>query len=816
MSGASLFLFNKGLGKNSPFGHCHLPHSRFSLILKNKNAWGLFLLEADCMKISVAWLFDHLGADWHAYDMRDLMARLSATTAEIDGAEPVSWAWNQFFIAEVIARNEHEVQIKIAERKKQFKLPARLDAALNAFFLVVMTENTVRWATLADLSAGRDGLVPALLISPTQLEGAWRDGLEQDDWIIEIDNKSLTNRPDLWGHRGFAREVAALVGLKLLPEEQICVQKPIRHYEKKAPYIDLSPDSACSRFAGIKVTKVTCEPSRLFYAHRLARVDAKAMNTLVDFTNYVMLDIGHPMHVFDADKVEGSLVVRQARNGEKLALLDGDTVELSSADCVVADERKPLSVAGVMGGSQSAFQQDTKAIILEAALFDAAAIRRTAARLKKRTESSARFEKSLDPNQNTVALSRYLWLLEASGVSCTVDEAICSVGPLSVEHEILLPHRLLVERLGATITESQVCSILSKLDFGVQVIESGQGLSYSVTVPTFRGTKDIRIPEDIIEEVARFFGYDAIPLVMPVRVMRPYDMSVVHRKRLVKQLCATALSMREVQTYPLFDERWLKQLNYQPVGAPALLNPVSEHWGKMVTSLIPGILQAIATNAVSEKRLRFFELNRVWSMPTESEIKEQQVCSGIFYERAGISFYEAKALLEKLFIALGHLVEWRKPIDGAPFWAEQYRVAELWIGKERLGYAGMVAQHLLTVAAEGEAFAFEFDLGMVLSIFEQKEFVIPGRYQAVSLDISMFCHRRIAVSELEEAIALSDSRIKDVFLLDVFEKDEWPDRRSVALRYVVQDDTKTLSKEEIDEVQNAVYAAVKPMGVEIR
>lgn len=768
------------------------------------------------MKISVAWLFDHLGVDWHAYDMRDLMTRLSATTAEIDGAKAVSLAWNQFFIAEVIARNENEVKVKIAERKKQFTLPVRQDAQLHHFFLVTSLESTVSWATLADLGAEREGLVPSLTVSQDQIEGAWRDNLEQDDWIIEIDNKSLTNRPDLWGHRGFAREVAALLGLKLLPEEQICVQKPIRHYEKKAPFIDLSADSACSRFAGIKIHAVSCEPSRLFYVHRLARVDAKALNTFVDFTNYVMFDIGHPMHVFDADALEGGIVVRQAREKEKITLLDGETVELTSADCVVADERKVLSIAGVMGGLQSGFQQHTKNIILEGALFDASALRRTAARLKKRTESSARFEKSLDPNQNTVAIARYLWLLEVAGVSCTIDEAICSVGPLAVEHEILLPHRLLVERLGATVTEGQVCSILNKLEFGVQVIDGAHGLSYSVTVPTFRGTKDIRIPEDLIEEVARYFGYDAIPLVMPMRVMRPYSVSTIHRKRLIKRVCATALSMREVQTYPLFDERLLRQLNYHPQGAPELLNPVSENWSRLVTSLIPGILQAIETNAVSDKRLRFFELNRVWSMPTATEIKEKQVCAGVVYERASLSFYEGKSLLERLFVALGFLVEWKKPLTGVPFWADQYQIAELWLGDKCLGYAGMVSQHFLQKIAEGNAFAFELDLNMLLQVPEEKEFVTPSRYQAVSLDISMFCHRRITVAELETLIALSDSRIKDVFLIDIFEKDEWPDRRSIALRYVVQDDTKTLSKDDIDEVQATVYAAVKPLGVEIR
>ncbi|HBL98537.1 TPA: phenylalanine--tRNA ligase subunit beta [Candidatus Dependentiae bacterium] len=805
------------------------------------------------MKISIAWIFDHLGVDWRTYDIRDLITQLSAKTAEIDGFKHYTFTPASFSLVQVTAFDNTHVQVRCIERKKNISLPPRglsqSSLRVNDLFLVTQEGAAYRWATLADCGAERDGLMPSLRVPSVDKKTGnppdWHTQVETEDWIIEIDNKSLTNRPDLWGHRGFAREIAALLNIPLLPEERLCGTRPIRHYEKKSPLIDLTSPldstrpSACTRFAGIKLTSTSCEPSLLPIAHRLARVDAKPMNAWVDLTNYVMYDWGQPMHAFDANHVTGSIQVRFAYPNEPLTLLDGDKIELSDQDCVVADEKQALSVAGIMGGQASAISNNTTSVFLESAHFEPTTIRRSAARLKKRTESSARFEKNLDPNQNTVALERYLTLAEKFGLSFKADETITSVGTLAEEHTIDLTHKNLVEKLGTTITEGQVRSILMHLEFGVQIIDGSAGLSYRVTIPTFRGTKDVRIPEDLIEEIARSYGYDNIPALAPTRSMRPFSTETVFRKRMIKRHCAFALSMREVETYPLYDESFLKKVGLTITDAPEILNPLSENSRRLVTSLIPHLLQGILHNAVAEKQLRLFELNRTWSTSgssVENPTSETQVASGVFYNRSGFNFYDGKAALESLFMALDLFADWKvvatnrsnanrsttngsKPNESTtPPWSDAHQIAEIWINGVQLGYAGMVNPRLMSTIAEGEAFAFELNSTLLTSttLCTKKKFESPSRFQAVSLDISMLTPREITVGTLEDSIARADARIRDVNLVDLFEKEEWGSRRSIAIRYIVQDDEKTLSKEDIEAVQKAVVSAVLPHGVEVR
>lgn len=773
------------------------------------------------MKVSIAWSFDHIHGNWQDHDIPALISRISSTIGEVDGFEHIKISTDNFFLAEVESCGAHETVVKLSDRKKNFKLPARPDAGDRGFFLLCSLENGgFRWAQISDLGGSRKDLIPALSFTTEEARGtAWKDAFEQEDWVFEIDNKAITHRPDLWGHRGFGREISAMLGLPFAAEEQVCTQLPIRHYDRKAPTIDLSRSSACSRFAGIEIAGVAYAPSLLTMVSRFARVDARALNVLVDIGNYVMLDLGLPMHVFDGAKIQGgALAARFAMPGEKLVLIDGETVELTSEDTVIADAQGPLSVAGVMGGRDSGVCRTTTKIFLEAACFDATAIRKTAIRIKKRTESSTRFEKSLDPNQNTFAINRYLTLLHESGIAHRPDESIVSVGPLVNETEILFSHKFLIDRIGTAITEGQVRTILMRLGFGVQAIDGMNGLSYRVVVPTFRGTKDIKLAEDLVEEVVRYYGYGAIVPVMPSRQMRPFDMSLVMRKRILKRECAYGLFMREVDTYPFFDEDWLRKLAFVPTQTVILPNPVSENWRQLVTTLIPHLLQAVALNAIRDHKLRFFEVGRTWHDQGINGVDERHVCAGLFYQKSGLDFFEVKAELSALFDALGLLIDWAKPaLDKQPTWSTPYETAALIFDNKPIGYVGFVSPTLVSRIAEGRICAFEFETSAILAHKTSDCRYTPlSRFQEVVLDVSMLVAQRITVAELEQAIALADIRVCDVELIDIFEKAEWGDRRSVTMRYIVQDDEKTLVREEIDAVQLAVQRAVAALGAEIR
>lgn len=783
------------------------------------------------MKLSLAWIFDHLKTRRSPdYNIPELLQSLRGSPAEIDHVQEINMSWDDVSMVKIIESTAKQVVVESFEWRKKITLPFRPDSRVNGYFLVKAEEAGCRWATLTDCCAEKDGLFPELWCAQEDLAGGWKQQCEARDYILEIDNKSITNRPDMWGHRGFAREMAALLGLEMVPEELLVRSLPVQHYTQKsgdsAAYHIALESKTCDRFAGLELVphgmpgseQAVITPSLPWMAVRLARVDTRARNVYVDMTNYVMFDFGQPMHAFDAEKIHNkTLVVRQAHAGEKLALLDDTTIELTPQDCVVADDQHALSLAGIIGGSASSVQSTTHKLFLESAHFDGTAIRLTGARHKKRTESSLRFEKVLDPHGNTTALLRYLKLLDDAGVTYQTSGSIISVGPLAPTHTIVVEQRFIMDRLGMAVLSDHIEQILKRLGFGVQVGESPRGGGvYTLTVPTWRASKDIIIKEDIVEEVGRCIGYTAIHPILPTRSMAPQDHSAVFYRRAVKQHCAYAVRCAEAFNYALYDEQFLQKMGYEIQHAVSVKNPVSENFRRLVTSLVPHLIKNVAQNCANEDRLRFFEWARTWRMAGANGVQEQISCAGIVFERDGsITFYDGKAAVQSLFDLLDLLVEWRKPGDVEP-WMNPYQTAELVCQNQIIGYAGMLADSFEKVGP-GNAFVFELNMSVLMTLKPlEHHFEEPAKYQPVDLDISMLVPSTMTVADLEETLAQVDARIKDILLLDVFEKEEWKDQRSITLRCRIQDDEKTMTKEDIDHIQKALATAVSKRGVQVR
>jgi phenylalanyl-tRNA synthetase beta chain len=790
------------------------------------------------MKLSLAWIFDHIHAPGKSrklpdYDMEQIMQGFSLTPVDIEQVHEVSFDLQDFSLVQVLEIHNNSITVESFEWRKKIVLPNIKSLQKNGFYLVKKEDKEYRWATLTDFGAHKEGLVPEVYCNEQERAGGWKKNIETHDYIIEIDNISITHRPDMWNHRGCARELAAALGMPLIPEEHIIVSLPIHHYAHKtltqnasaqasgleSYSIEIESGASCNRFAGIELSNVSVFPSSIRHTLRLAKLDVRSHNIAVDLTNYVMLDVGNPMHVFDAKKIEGkTLVARRAHKGEKLTLLDDTTIELTSQDCVIADAKEPLSLAGIIGGKESGVQQPTT-LFLEAAHFDPVAIRKSATYHKKRTESSIRFEKGLDPHGNTTAIMRYIKLLDDLGITYSTPGFIISVGGLPSEKKVTVDHHFIAERLGTTLLAGQVESILRRLGFGIIVSEGVRGGVYQITVPTWRA-KDITTKEDIVEEIGRFIGYNNIKPVLPLRAMTPQDQSAVFLCRKIKQQCAFGLQMREVANYALYDENFLRSISLNPEATVALKNPLSEHWQRLVTSLIPHLLKNVEANAAQESALRFFEWAKVWNQDDQN-VQEHTVCSGIFYERYGaFTFYDGKAALQTLFNLLGILVEWRK-IEVAYPWMNAFQTAALICQDRVIGYAGMindeVIARLMPVASEAKMFAFELNMERIAGLSQSEvKFHESSKYQSVTLDISMLAPYAVTVAMLEDALARADARIQNVLLLDVFEKPEWNDRRSLTLRCVVQDNERTMTKEDIDQVLTEMQEAVKRHGVEVR
>jgi phenylalanyl-tRNA synthetase beta chain len=768
------------------------------------------------MKISLNWIFDHIKGELSSIDIAKLVDSFIKTTAEIEGWRKVSVNLDELTLAEVININDNTVTMHSAERNKEYTLPKRADASIGLLFLIVDSAGVQRWATSTVFGGTKEMILPAIHCSENMLNGVWKDTIEQEDYIIEVDNKSINSRPDLWGHRGLAREIAAILNVPLRPLQEFVVDKSTQS-KQNSFVISTKAQGACDRFAALHLSSVAPQASHINMIVRLSRLDSRSIDFLVDATNYVMLDLGQPMHAFDADKFKTKEIgVAYARDKEKLALLDGETVELTSQDLVITDGGAAISLAGIMGGATTAISSQTHSVLLEAAHFDPVIIRRTSARHKKRTESSMRFEKSLDPVQNIDAIKRFLFLLDCAKIAYKADEKIISLGAHPEQKIITIKHTFIEERLGVLLKPERIVDILDKLAFGVDQSVEDSAIIYIIRVPSFRATKDVKIPEDIVEEIGRSVGYDTLPRVMPALQLQPHDLHNTYTTRAIKRFLSYGLQMRELYGYSFFDESVLRQFSWQPTNAIAIKNPISENYTHMVTTLQPHLLKAIGDNAIAHPQLRFYEWARVWHMQN-SDMVEQKSLGGIFYDVAGIDFYTGKAMLARMFDELHMNVAWQ-PLEHNDFsWCSAHQTAALVHEGIQIGIAGMVEQSVVhsLAPAGGAIFIFEVNGDHVLNYRKPLVRFNPlSKYPSVRRDASIMVSA--TADTIADAIRSVDKKVVMVTLIDFFSKPEWKDQKAMTFRVEIEDKEKTLTSEEVDAVWQRVIVQLQQQGAVIR
>ncbi len=778
------------------------------------------------MKISLSWVFDHINASFAKVDIDNLVDQFNKKVAEIEGWYAVETDLDSFALGRVQKVTANQVSVEIPEWGQTVRLAKRPDLQESHYYLITKKNKKLVWATSCDLGAHKEMLLPALHCSASQLKGSWKKSFETKDYILEVDNKSITHRPDMWGHRGFAREIALLLNKKLRSLDGFLENAAIDNHEhsyastKTMPFeLAIEDPEKTKRFAGCYLSTVKAIPSWLWMVTRLSRVDSRAIDALVDCTNYVMLDISQPMHVFDAAKLENKKVVaRQARNKEKLTLLDNQKIELTNKDIVIADGQKPISLAGIMGGASTGVSPSTKSVFLESANFDAATIRRSSVHHKVRSEASARFEKSLDPNQNVTALKRFLKLLNHNDVAYKGGTQIISLGAQAQGPEVIIEHRFIEQRLGVTIAPSFVIHTLKALGFGVYDDCADQDpLVYTIKVPLYRATKDVHLKEDIVEEVGRFYGYDVIPAALPYIQSRPTNQRVATRIYNIKHMLAFGMRMHEISSYTFFDESFLRELEWDPQETEQVQDPVSENWYRLATTLAPHLFKAVQTNMHAHDTLRFFEWGRVWRKKGR-QLTEKKMVSGIFYnKKKKIDFYQAKADMQQFFAMMGLQIFWESMAKQLYPWCDQEQTAHLFYQGEYVGCAGIVASDFFKKIGDGFAFLFELDGDWLESCIQPPMRFKPlSKYPAVERDISLMVPRSVSAGQMQTLIAQADAHIISVDLQDFFEKKEWKDSKSLTFRYCVRNPDRTMTKEEIDAISNKVHSAVKTAGAEIR
>ena len=774
------------------------------------------------MKISLRWLCDHIAITWNQIDINKLVADFNTKTAEIEHVIHYRIDIKNFTLGAITSISEQIISLKLSEWGTVIELPLRTDAEIGHYYLIKKSGDSFSWVSYADMQSEKEGFLKSFLVTESSVaSGEWRTQIETEDYLLEVDNKSITHRPDMWGHRGFAREVAALLDVAMLPEKDFLEPLTIEYKENSyngsgsLPIALAIKTQACSALAGVLINDLKNQPSVLAIATRLLRVESKHHDFIVDATNYVMFDLGHPMHAFDATKIEGSLLeVRTAEHDEPLEVLDGTELILTDKDSVVADAHRVLSLAGIKGGKDSGISQTTTKVLLEAACFDAGTIRLSSLHHKIRTDASARFEKTLDPEMTTQVLRRYIHLLKEYNISYTGVSSIVRLGKQVEPVSLVIDQKYIELRLGVALPDGFIRKTLEQLDFGVVEEKNKETTVYTITIPTFRATKDVEIKEDIVEEIGRFYGYTSIPMDTPYCGKQPMGLTWFDTVGRLKEYLAQEAHMHEVQNYALFDNDFLGKLQWNCTDGVILKNPLSEQRTTMVTSLIPHLLQNIDANMPNNDSLGFFEWARTWHR-NDTAVVEQQVLAGIWYERKNnLDFYDCKEHIKGLFEVLKCPVQWEK-LEEKTAWSSLHQVAQLVYEGIIIGKAGKVSKALLHTLGGGDAFVFELDGDFIKSYIPKQSVFKPlPKYQATSLDITMIVPLKVTVAQITDLIKGADPRIFDVVLHDIFVKTEWTNKKSLTMRFYIRDEAKTMDKQEIESVYQSVVALVKPLVTE--
>lgn len=773
------------------------------------------------MKLSLNWLFDYIDTSLSDISVPFLVDTINQKIAEVEHWSFVSLKLDILCFIKIKTVTSTSIEGISPADEKTYVLPQRSHVNTDEWYLIVTEHGTTRWATTADLGGTKETLLPPFFLPEQLYANEWKKFAEKNDYCIDVDNKSITHRPDLWNHYGFARDIAAALNVPLksclIDRLTTSFHEEVQESYTKEFNIIVEADSDCSHFSSLFIPAIQQKASVPWMALRLARIDAQPINALVDCSNYVMFDIGQPIHLYDANTIHSKTVrVQKKLGGKKLTLLDGTTTTLTNNDIVVVDDRTPIGLAGIMGGLDTAISKKTTALFIESAHFNGTTIRKTAAHHKKRTDASIRFEKEIDPYHTPRAIERFLTLCDQIGLPFSLPYPIITIGKRETARTVSVTHQYIEERLGVVIEVSFILNTLRALDFEVyeQRIRTERG--YTITVPSFRFTKDVVIPEDIIEEIGRCLGYNTIPLSLPRMALTPHVNTETTRLRTLKKLLAFKHGMRELYQYSLYDESFLQTIGWKPVGAIEIANPVSENWRYLVTSLMPHLIKAIVHNCQEYADQRFFEWGRAWHLNNHVAVEQKRLAGIMFQKKTPLSFYDGKLAIESIFDEIGITVEWQR-IDSPTYpWLEQYQSATIWNEGKSIGVCGMISSTFLSQYTEGTAFIFELDGDALLTIPCTPHYQPISKFPVVERDISILLPLRHTAAEMQHLIAQVDTRIKVVHLVDFFHKEEWGDNHALTFRIVISDHQKTLTKEEIDALCTAVHHAVTAQGATLR
>ena len=651
------------------------------------------------------------------------------------------------------------------------------------------------------------------------------DALDLNDIILEIDNKSMTNRPDLWGHYGIAREIAALYDLPMVEFPHFD-----RNVENTAGFhVTVEDAERCPRYLSAQIEGLYVKPSPYQMQSRIWKVGMRPINALVDVTNYVMLATGQPTHAFDSDHIAGHVIVRRAGEGEKLLLLNGKELALSGDDLVIADDAGVVGLAGVMGGAKDSILPETDKVILEVANFDAKGIRRTALRYDNRTEASARYEKAIDPERCDQALDLSMQLLGQLYPEMKVTGLVDEYPQHLKQAEIDVPLSWLERRLGKRLPPEEIRHKMELLGYGI----SFSGDNMHVVVPTWRSTGDVSIQADIMEEVARMYGYENFE-AEPITTTFDGAINQLDKdlERRIKEYLAIRCGMQEIFTYPWMEEAYVNAVLQSTEGILSLSTPPSPAERFVRSSLLPNLCKAVVKNERYFDEFSIFETAQVFRDenytspydPREKLPSQRKNVAGAFAttdKDITALFRKAKGVVE-MMARYVHMETLTFRQTEKPVWADNVVWLNICRGEEKVGDLALLSKKVSMACGikNLNVMLFQLDQDSLVPLKSRTNtFTHMAEYPMTDYDISLLLDGSVQWKDVLQTVGgIKSELLHGASFVDEYRGKQVPaGKKSLTLRLSIGSKEKTLTSSEIEEVaSNVLNKIAKRFGAELR
>ena len=651
------------------------------------------------------------------------------------------------------------------------------------------------------------------------------DALDLNDIILEIDNKSMTNRPDLWGHYGIAREIAALYDLPMtqFPHFDRNVENP------SGFHVTVEDAERCPRMTGTQIENVCVKPAPYWMQVRIWKTGMRPINALVDITNYVMLATGQPSHAYDSDHIAGHIIVRRAKAGETLTLLNGKELPLSTDDLTIADDAGIVGLAGVMGGAKDSILPTTSKVILEIANFQAAGIRRTALRYDNRTEASARYEKAIDPERCDQAfdLSMQLFsqLYPEMKVTGLVDQYPEHLKPAEIDVALSWLER----RLGKRLSPDEIKHKMELLGYSITF----NGDNMHVVVPTWRSTGDVSIQADIMEEVARMYGYENFE-AEPITTTFDGAINQLDKdlERRIKEYLAIRCGMQEIFTYPWMEESYVNAVLQSTEGILSLSTPPSPAERFVRSSLLPNLCKAVVKNERYFDEFSIFETAQVFRDenytspydPREKLPSQRKNVAGAFAttdKDITALFRKAKGVVE-MMARYVHMETLTFRQTEKPVWADNVVWLNIYRGDEKVGDLALLAKKVSMACGikNLNVMLFQLDQDSLVPLKSRTNtFTHLAEYPMTDYDISLLVDGSVQWKDVAQTVrGIKSELLHGAAFVDEYRGKQVPaGKKSLTLRLAIGSKDKTLTSAEIEEVASGVLNKIaKRFGAELR